>query len=83
MAALLVVLCVVVTGRKESHFIHNPQTYDARSEHIIPLEIRGTGTVYLTPSESRSLEPYNYAAYAALALVVMLVVGGRLIERKK
>lgn len=77
-SVVILVASFVVMGQKEANFIHNPQVYDPSTGHVIPLDIRGTGTVYLTPTEAQSLKPYAYGVYAAVALVV-LVVGARIV----
>jgi hypothetical protein len=80
-SGLLVVVSAIVTGHKEAQFLHNPQIFNAHDGHTIPLALRGIGTVYLTLAELQSYEPYVYAQYASLALMVLVFLGGLAYER--
>jgi hypothetical protein len=80
-AGVLFVVCGLAEGQKEAQYLHNPQVYDAHSGHIIPLALRGTGTVYLTLAEAQSLNPYIYAEYSIVALAALILGGGLVYQR--
>jgi hypothetical protein len=58
----------------QSGFKHDPLTADRFTRHVIPLEIRGTGTVYLTASEWNSIAPYQNIAYLFFGALMVAVV---------
>jgi hypothetical protein len=59
----------------ESKFAHDPQVVDRVTGHVIPLTLRGVGTVYLTVSEWATVAPYQNAAYFFFGAFFVLLVG--------
>jgi hypothetical protein len=67
-------VAMVLLMSVQSAFKHDPLVANGLTRHVIPLEIRGTGTVYLTASEWKTIAPYQDMAYfffGALAVVVV------------
>jgi hypothetical protein len=62
----------------EGKFAHDPQVADPLTGHVLPLTLKGTGTVYLTVWEWKTVAPYQKTAFFfAGALIVLL--GGRMV----
>jgi hypothetical protein len=64
----------------ESKFEHDPQVADRVTGHVVPLALRGVGTVYLTASEWATVAPYQNTAYFFFGAFFVLLVGRTAVE---
>jgi hypothetical protein len=64
----------------ESKFAHDPQVADRVTGHVIPLALKGVGTVYLTASEWTAVAPYQDAAYFFFGAFFVLLIGRMAVE---
>jgi hypothetical protein len=61
----------ILSSPPERQFVYYPKAPNPATGHIVPIPIRGDGTVYITEAEYR---PYQRMGYAGFIDAVLLLI---------